>query len=324
MALNRYRKVSVKMWGDSRFKALTPPKPNGQTLWVYLITGPHTTALPGAFVAGESHLAEALGWSLKDFRKAFAQVSLKGSEMAKADWKARLVFLPNAMKHNAPENPNVVIGWRTAFDELPDSTLKQEIYDAIIAYLKHLVEIEGFKDTFLKAFGKAFHQVLPKEFQKTDTGTGAGTDTKQEQRGEERIAFGEFGRSLLSHDEHAKLKAELGSSLESYIDEFDRWVHEAPEAKAKDGVKRKDRNPYLSIGNWYRKAVKEGKTGGSHGKQSNYETRGERIARVNRESAAKVDQILSDTAFNGAGRGPDAGENPDLHSGALGPVRGAN
>lgn len=102
-----------------------------------------------------------------------------------------------------------------------------------------------------------------------------------------RIAFGEFGHSLLTHDQHAKLKAELNGNLENFIDQFDRWVHEAPSAKAKDGVKRKDRDPYLSIGNWYRMAVKKGELKPVTPK-SNFPSEAEIQAAQDRLNAARV------------------------------------
>jgi len=53
-------------------------------------------------------LAEELGWSLKEFREGFAELSREG--LVKADWNARVVFISNATKYNPPENPNVVKG----------------------------------------------------------------------------------------------------------------------------------------------------------------------------------------------------------------------
>ena len=44
------------MWGDKSFRELSAPQPCGQALWIYLLTGPHTTPLPGLFMAGEAGL----------------------------------------------------------------------------------------------------------------------------------------------------------------------------------------------------------------------------------------------------------------------------
>jgi hypothetical protein len=136
MERRRYRKISTRVWGDEKFRTLSRPQPNGQSLWFYLLTGPHTTALPGLFVAGEAGLSEALGWPLLGFRKAFAE--LTRASMALADWDARVVWLPKAVHHNAPESPNVVKGWKSALDEIPECRMKhvaaQALKDFLLAY----------------------------------------------------------------------------------------------------------------------------------------------------------------------------------------------
>src|SRR4051812_43704971 len=41
------------------YMSLSKPQPNGQTLWVYLLTGAHPTAVPGLSTVGAAALAEA-------------------------------------------------------------------------------------------------------------------------------------------------------------------------------------------------------------------------------------------------------------------------
>ena len=154
--MSRYRKVKVKIWGDEKFRALSAAPPNAQTLFFYLITGPHTVGLPGASHVGEAALAEGLGWPLKAFRKAFTEVSTKG--MAKADWEARLVFVPRAVEHNPPENPNVVTAWGRAFGELPECDLKREVFQHVKDFIKGFDKT--LKKVFVKAFVKAFGDTL--------------------------------------------------------------------------------------------------------------------------------------------------------------------
>jgi hypothetical protein len=132
----RYRKISTRMWGDEKFRKLSKAPPNGQTLWQYLISGPHTTAIPGIFTSGEAALAEGIGWKLAGFRKAWAEIETLG--MAKADWLARVVWLPNALRHNEPKSPNVVNSWRPAFSEIPDCPLKREAEEAIVDHFEEM------------------------------------------------------------------------------------------------------------------------------------------------------------------------------------------
>lgn len=164
--VSRYRTISVKMWGDDRFSRLSRPNPNAQTLWVYLLTGPHTTALPGAFVAGEASLAEALGWPSVSLKKAFKEVLAEG--LAEADTTTRLVFLPKALRHNPPQSPNVVIAWRKAFDELPDCALKQRIFECVASELSLLGKAEAFAEAFRKGSAYTF---VESEQNRNRTGT---------------------------------------------------------------------------------------------------------------------------------------------------------
>ena len=160
MATSRYSKVSRRVWGDLKFTELSAPQPNAQTLWFRLLTGPELTNIPGLFSARESGLAEALGWPLEAFRKAFREVSERG--MAKADWKHGLVWVPKAMEHNRPESPNVVIGWATLWVELPECSLKDKAFQALKAFAESLGEAYG------KAFRKAFGEGSPNQEQEQE------------------------------------------------------------------------------------------------------------------------------------------------------------
>ena len=119
----RYRQISIEMYADDRFKALSPPQPSGQSLWIYLLTGPFSTLIPGICVGGEAGIAERLGWSVRAFRRCFAEIATRG--MARADWSGPLVFLPNALRHNPPQSPSVITGWRQAWAEVPACELKR-------------------------------------------------------------------------------------------------------------------------------------------------------------------------------------------------------
>ena len=146
----RYRKIDTRMWGDSKFRKLSSPGPSAKYLWIYLLTGPHTTNLPGLFRAGEMSLAEEIGWSLEGFREGFAELFANG--LVNADWKARVVWIPNAVKYNPPDNPNVVKSWRDAWDEVPECSLKNEAYQGLQGFTKGLGE--GFAKAFIEGCAK--------------------------------------------------------------------------------------------------------------------------------------------------------------------------
>lgn len=162
----RYRKIDVRIWSDERFRRLSPAKPNAQTLWFFLLTNRFTTNIPGLYSAGEAALAEEMGWPLAGFRKAFAEIYREG--MAEADWIARVVWVPKAIRYHEPESPNVIKGWRVAFDEIPDCALKGKAVAFMGAFAQTLPE--GFAKAFLEAFangsGESFRQPLPNQKQK--------------------------------------------------------------------------------------------------------------------------------------------------------------
>lgn len=160
--VSRYRKVEVRTWGDERFRALSPMPPSGQGLWLFLITGPHTGPIPGLFRAGQAAMAEELGWDLEAFREAFREVFREG--MAKADFQARVMWVPKAIKHNPPASPNVVKSWAAEFDLIPECDLKREAFEGLKASIHALGEAFGkaFDESFVKPSAKPFGKPSPK------------------------------------------------------------------------------------------------------------------------------------------------------------------
>ena len=134
----RYSKVSRRMWGDSNFQALSKAPPNAQSLWQRLLTGPELGCVPGLFPARIGGLADALDWSKEDTQRCWEEIASKG--MAEADWTAGLVWVPNAIAHNEPANPNVVTGWRLALCEMPECALKHKAVEELRSYLETMGE----------------------------------------------------------------------------------------------------------------------------------------------------------------------------------------
>ncbi len=168
----RYRKIHVPMYADGKFTSLSKPQPNAQSLWMYILTGPHTSIIPGLSCIGAAALAESLDWEPEAFRKAFLEISSKG--MARADWKARILWVPNAVKYNPPESPNVVKAWASYWAEVPECELKLHIYQELKAFVDGMGD--GFQEAFRKAFGKPLPKTMPNQEQ------------EQEQEQEEYIA----------------------------------------------------------------------------------------------------------------------------------------
>jgi hypothetical protein len=177
-----YRNVSVRMWGDEKFRSLSQ---DAKFLWLYLLTGPHTTVLPGLFALGKASLAEELGWATDRLVTAFGE--LESSAMARADWSVRVVWLVNAGKHNRPDNPNVVIAWRNAFVVIPESPVKDEAEKAFMRLLecRGAAYVEAFKSQSWQPLGepfpKPFGEQLPKQDQDQDQDQQQDQDQKQKQ-----------------------------------------------------------------------------------------------------------------------------------------------
>jgi len=168
----RYRKIDTRMYGDMKFRNLSSPAVSSKYLWIYLLTGPHTTNLPGLFRAGEMAMAEELGWSLEGFRKGFGE--LLRERLAKADWNARVVWIPNAIKYNPPDNPNVVKSWRDSWDEVPECPLKAEAYEVLKGFTERLGE--GFAKAFREGCAKGLanqEQEQEQEQEKTPSASDA-------------------------------------------------------------------------------------------------------------------------------------------------------
>ena len=110
------------MWGDAKVKKLSQMKPSGVSLWLYLLTCPHTTAVPGLYRAGRAQLAEDLGWPLHEFDRCLGE--LVEQDMVRADWNNRVVWIVSGYKNNPPQNPDQVRGWRHYLPELPECELK--------------------------------------------------------------------------------------------------------------------------------------------------------------------------------------------------------
>lgn len=148
-----YRKVKITMWDDPKFCELSPLPPSGQSLFIYLLTGPFTGIIPGLFKAGRAALAEELGWEQKAFDLALGEAL--GLGLVKADLKARIFWLPNAAKHNPPMSGNVIKSWVRPFELLPECPLKWDAWESLRA------ACYGVSETMGKAFDMAMP--LPKD-----------------------------------------------------------------------------------------------------------------------------------------------------------------
>lgn len=125
----------------------------GKLVFIFMLTHPYMTSL-GAMRASVPGLAAELRWSEKAFKDAFQESVDQG--MVKFDIEASFVWLPNFIKYNRPESPNVVKAWSSALDLLPEC----ELYYLLLQNVKAFTE--GLPEAFREAFGEAFSKELTK------------------------------------------------------------------------------------------------------------------------------------------------------------------
>lgn len=173
--MSRYRKIDTRTFADAKFRELSKPQPCGQYLWLWLLSGPATCAIPGVLYGrGRRGMAELLDWPDGAFAKAFQEVLDKGMVEAAADG-VPLFFIPNAIKYNAPQSPNVILSWAATWNEIPECILKNKIREVFKAFVKGLDKDSG------KAFQKAFEKACPKTManQEQEQEQEAGTEENQ-------------------------------------------------------------------------------------------------------------------------------------------------
>lgn len=144
--MSKYRKIDTRIWNDAKFRGLSN---DGQLVFVLLLTHPAMTSL-GALPSTPAGLAHMLKWSEERLRKGLAEPLSKG--MVEIDEEAGLICLPNFLRYNQPENPNVVKAWVSSADLLPECELKDltiaRAYEALRQRPK------SFAEAFAKQFGK--------------------------------------------------------------------------------------------------------------------------------------------------------------------------
>jgi hypothetical protein len=175
--------VTRAMWTDKRFIGLSAAKPNAQTLWIYLLTNPHQTAIPGLFPLGAGTIGDDLEWPREEVKRCLKE--LEGAGMIEVSLRPALILLPNSIRHNQPSNPNQIKGWRNGFDNLPETPLRDR---AILAIR------EGLRESLIPSFDKIFgedvtlaNQRLAEEKKKSRKGSRKGLSNGTGNRNRDNI-----------------------------------------------------------------------------------------------------------------------------------------
>ena len=147
-----YRLVHMSLWTDQKFRYLSPMKPSGQSLWIYLlIADREKCTIPGVIFAGIGTISDALSWGPRAVTRHLRELINQG--MIIFDEESRVIFLPNAVKYNPPPNPSVVQGWGKSWSSIPEGPFRNRIHDTLLEAVRakdaHRVEKDKiFVDAF--------------------------------------------------------------------------------------------------------------------------------------------------------------------------------
>ena len=156
----RFRKVDARMWNDAKVRELSE---RGKLVFLFAMTHPNLTML-GAMRATIPGLAAELPMDEEAFREAFRESLSKG--MVKHDERASFLWLPNFLKYNKPESPNVVKAWPETFDLLPECTMKAQLFQHVKDFVRALSK--GFQEAFKEAFAEDFAKIMPNQEQEQE------------------------------------------------------------------------------------------------------------------------------------------------------------
>jgi hypothetical protein len=156
----RYRKIDVRIWNDATFGAFSD---DAKLAFLFLLTHPNLTSL-GAMRHTKAGLAEELRWSLARFTRTFQ--ALTDARRVQFDPASSLLWLPNFLRYNKPEAPNVVKAWSSAVDLLPECPLREQAIATAEAITKGMGE--AFHEAFREGFHKAFRKTMPNQEQEQE------------------------------------------------------------------------------------------------------------------------------------------------------------
>ena len=188
----RYRKVDTRIWNDLKYNHLSD---DAKLVFVLLLTHQHLTPI-GAMRATKSGLAAELHWNVEKFETCFSEIISLG--MARYDEAASFLWLPNFLKYNRPESPNVVRSWDHLLDYLPECDLKNILIESIS------IHVATMSESFTDALPLVFRKTIPNQEQEQEQ------DHKQEQ--EKEIARGDasaISNFSLSQSKKYKFKNEF-------------------------------------------------------------------------------------------------------------------
>lgn len=156
-----YRKIDTRIWNDAKFRSLSP---NGKLAFLFILTNLNMTAL-GAMRATVEGLSAELRVPAEAFREVFGEAFQEGyaegsekvvGNLVVFDPEACCLFVPNFVRYQAAESPNVIKAWAKTLEYIPECRLKTLAVSSVKAYVEGLGL--GFRKAFAEAFGEALRE----------------------------------------------------------------------------------------------------------------------------------------------------------------------
>ncbi len=184
--MSRYRSVHCLIWNDDKFPFASDAC---QLVFFHMLTTPMSSPF-GLYKASLEALAAEKRWELKAYREAFQEAFGKG--FVKYDERAQVILIPNFLKYNPPNNPNVLRAWFNVFHEIPNSRLKSEFFRTL--------------ESRCEAFGKGFQQAFVEAWRK-------GTPIQEQDQDQEQEQDQEVGAEVSRRDARASTGELPGLSI---------------------------------------------------------------------------------------------------------------
>jgi hypothetical protein len=132
-----YGRIQTQFWTDEKILRLTD---GAKLLMSYFLTGPHTNAI-GCFRLPSGYIEADFGWVTETVTQTVSELLREG--LILRDQKTGWTLLPNFLKHNPIENPNVAKAAMPLIEAIPQTL---EMFSVFIKAL------EPYAERFPKGF----------------------------------------------------------------------------------------------------------------------------------------------------------------------------
>ncbi len=134
-----YGVVHTKFWTEDDVQGLSD---GAQLLFLYLLTGPHTTAA-GCFRLPLAYISADRKWDHKTVLERFTELS--GNGFAYRCENTEWVIIPKFLKHNPIPNPNCGLAVAKALDSLPKAFSRLPLLISMLEQFENRLP-NGFMD----------------------------------------------------------------------------------------------------------------------------------------------------------------------------------